>query len=56
MFHFRVFLVAAAAVAGLEIATAAEREMPKFDLTATCRGIGFGANTGEVHAGRTGGG
>jgi hypothetical protein len=40
MFRFRTPLVAAAVVAGLQIAAAAEREMPKFDITATCRGSG----------------
>ena len=40
MLRFRVFLFAAAAAAGLEITAAAEREMPKFDLTAACRGSG----------------
>ena len=38
MFRFRTPLVAAVVVAGLEIAAAAE--MPKFDITATCRGSG----------------
>ena len=40
MFRFRAPLVAAAVVAGLQIAAAAERERPKFDITATCRGSG----------------
>jgi hypothetical protein len=40
MFRFRSPLVAAAVVAGLEITAAAEREMPKFDITAACRGSG----------------
>jgi hypothetical protein len=38
MFRFRAPLVAAAVVAGLEITAAAE--MPKFDITAACRGSG----------------
>jgi hypothetical protein len=38
MFRFRVPFVAAAVMAGLEITTAAE--MPKFDITAACRGSG----------------
>ena len=38
MFRFRVPLVAAAVVAGLQITAAAE--MPKFDITAACRGSG----------------
>jgi hypothetical protein len=40
MFRFRFLLVAAAVVTGLEITAAAEREMPKFDITAACRGSG----------------
>ena len=40
MFRFRAPLVAAAVVAGLQITAAAEREMPKFDITAACRGSG----------------
>ena len=40
MLRFRVFLVATAVVVGPEITAAAEREMPKFDITATCRGSG----------------
>ena len=39
MFRFRVPFVAAAVMAGLEITTAAP-EMPKFDITAACRGSG----------------
>ena len=38
--RFRFLLVATAAVTGLEITAAAEREMPKFDITAACRGSG----------------
>ena len=38
IFDFRTPLVAAAVVAGLQITAAAEREMPKFDITAACRG------------------
>ena len=40
MFRFTAPLVAAAVVAGLEITAAAEREIPKFDITAACRGSG----------------
>ena len=40
MFRFRTPLVAAALVAGLQITAAAEREIPKFDITAACRGSG----------------
>jgi len=40
MFRFRAPFVAAAVVAGLQITGAAEREMPKFDITAACRGSG----------------
>jgi hypothetical protein len=40
MVRFRAPLVAAAVVAGLQITAAAEREMPKFDITAACRGSG----------------
>ena len=40
MFRFRAPFVAAAVVAGLQITAAAEREMPKFDITAACRGSG----------------
>ena len=36
--RFRLLLAAAAVVAGLEITAAAE--MPKFDITAACRGSG----------------
>ena len=38
--RFRFLLVAATVVAGLETTAAAEREMPKFDITAACRGSG----------------
>ena len=40
MFRFRVFLVATAVVVGPGVTAAAEREMPKFDITATCQGSG----------------
>jgi hypothetical protein len=40
MFRIRFLLIATAALAGLNSAAAAEREMPKFDLTAACRGSG----------------
>jgi hypothetical protein len=40
MFRFRFLLVATAVVTGFDITAAAEREMPKFDITATCRGSG----------------
>jgi hypothetical protein len=40
MLSVRVFLVATAVVVGPEVTAAAEREMPKFDITATCRGSG----------------
>ena len=40
MFRFSVPFVAAAVVAGLQITAAAEREIPKFDITAACRGSG----------------
>ena len=40
MFRFRTPFVAAAVVAGLQITAAAEREIPKFDITAACRGSG----------------
>jgi hypothetical protein len=40
MFRFRAPFVAAAVGAGLQITTAAEREMPKFDITVACRGSG----------------
>ena len=40
MFRFRAPFVAAAVVAGLQITTAAEREISKFDITAACRGSG----------------
>jgi hypothetical protein len=40
MFRFRAPFVAAAVVAGLQITAAAEREIPKFDITAACRGSG----------------
>ena len=40
MFRFRAPFVAAAVMAGLQITAAAEREIPKFDITAACRGSG----------------
>jgi hypothetical protein len=40
MFQFRFLLIATAVVTGLEITAAAEREMPKFDITTACRGSG----------------
>lgn len=40
MFRIRFLLIAATAATGLEIAAAAEAEMPKFDITAACRGSG----------------
>jgi hypothetical protein len=40
MFRIRFLLIATTAVTGLEIAAAAERGMPKFDITAACRGSG----------------
>jgi hypothetical protein len=40
MFRFRVFLVATSVVVGPEVTAAAEREMPRFDITTTCQGSG----------------
>lgn len=40
MLFLRVFFVATALVVGPEVTAAAEREMPSFDITATCRGSG----------------
>jgi hypothetical protein len=40
MFRFGFLLVATALMSGFEITAAAEREMPKFDLAAACRGSG----------------
>ena len=54
MFRFRTPFVAAAVVAGLQITAAAEREISKIRHHCGLSGIRVGANTDEVHAGRTG--
>jgi len=40
MSRFRFLLAATAVAIAFEIAAAAERELPKFDITATCRASG----------------
>jgi hypothetical protein len=40
VFGFRFILVAAVIVIGLDITAAADRGIPKFDITATCGGSG----------------
>ena len=40
MLRFRFLFAAVTAVTGFEITAAAEREMPKIDITVACRGSG----------------